>query len=165
MFLGEERAPHKRCSQSVEKILRSRIFSFLCIRLYVIEKEDSNERNPSGVSFVFVQVAWRKTKFFDKLRAPHKRCSFVSYECRGGKSRRSLPLLYYSSLSAATSKRLVAAAMAREVSLLLIIFFVLIIKLLSFGELQRGAFGNHPNSLPKSPFFSGTGWESAETNS
>ena len=73
--------------------------------------------------------------------------------------------LYYSSLSAATSKRLVAAAMAREVSLLFIIFFVLIIKLLSFGELQRGAFGNHQNSLPKSPFFSGAGWESAEMNS
>ena len=30
---------------------------FLCIRLYVIGKEDSNERNPSGVSFVFVQVS------------------------------------------------------------------------------------------------------------
>ena len=64
MFLGEERAPHKRCSQSVEKILRSRIFSFLCIRLYVIEKEDSNERNPSGVSFVFIQVSLPKNKVF-----------------------------------------------------------------------------------------------------
>ena len=64
MFLGEKRAPHKRCSQSVEKILRSRIFSFLCIRLYVIEKEDSNERNPSGVSFVFVQVSLAENEVF-----------------------------------------------------------------------------------------------------
>ena len=40
--------------QSVEKILCSRIFSFLCIKLYVIGKENSNERNPSGVSFAFV---------------------------------------------------------------------------------------------------------------
>ena len=30
-------------AQPVEKILRSRIFSFLCIRLYVIEKEDRAE--------------------------------------------------------------------------------------------------------------------------
>ena len=165
MFLGEKRAPHKRCSQSVEKILRSRIFSFLCID-YTLSKRKivTKETHQGCLSFLF-KSAWRKTKFFDKLRAPHKRCSFVSYECRGGKSRRSLPLLYYSSLSAATSKRLVAAAMAREVSLLLIIFFVLIIKLLSFGELQHGAFGNHTNSLPKSPFFSGAGWESAEMNS
>ena len=36
-----------------KKILHSRIFSFLCIKLYTIEKEDSNERNPSGVSFCF----------------------------------------------------------------------------------------------------------------
>ena len=37
-----------------KKILHSRIFSFLCIKLYISGKEDSNERNPSGVSFVFV---------------------------------------------------------------------------------------------------------------
>ena len=61
MFLGEERAPHKRCSQSVEKILLRRIFSFLCIRLYVIEKEDSNERNPSGVRFYSGQLAEKQS--------------------------------------------------------------------------------------------------------
>ena len=56
--------------QSVEKILRSRIFSFLCIRLYVIEKEDSNERNPSGVSFVFIQVSLAENKVFRQAEIP-----------------------------------------------------------------------------------------------
>ena len=37
---------------------------FLCIRLYVIGKEDSNERNPSGVSFVFVQVSLEENFVF-----------------------------------------------------------------------------------------------------
>ena len=37
---------------------------FLCIRLYVIGKEDSNERNPSGVSFVFVQVSLTENEVF-----------------------------------------------------------------------------------------------------
>ena len=58
-----ERSAPKDASQSVEKILR-RIFSFLCIRLYVIGKEDSNERNPSGVSFVFVQVSLAENEVF-----------------------------------------------------------------------------------------------------
>ena len=57
--------------QSVEKILRSsRIFSFLCIRLGGIGKEDSNERNPSGVSFVFVQVAFALQRRGEGAPAP-----------------------------------------------------------------------------------------------
>ena len=44
-----------------KKILHSRIFSFLCIRLYIIEKEDSNERNPSGVRFYSVQLAEKQS--------------------------------------------------------------------------------------------------------
>lgn len=47
-----------------KKILHSRIFSFLCIKLYISGKEDSNERNPSGVSFVFVQVNLPKSVAF-----------------------------------------------------------------------------------------------------
>ena len=47
-----------------KKILHSRIFSFLCIRLYISGKEDSNERNPSGVSFVFIQVGLSKNEVF-----------------------------------------------------------------------------------------------------
>ena len=40
-------------AQPVEKILRSRIFSFLCIRLYVIEKEDRAEETHQGGLFCF----------------------------------------------------------------------------------------------------------------
>ena len=47
-----------------KKILHSRIFSFLCIKLYISGKEDSNERNPSGVSFVFIQVGLSKNEVF-----------------------------------------------------------------------------------------------------
>ncbi len=38
-----------------KKILHSRIFLFLCIKLYISGKEDSNERNPSGVPFCFTE--------------------------------------------------------------------------------------------------------------
>ena len=43
-------------SPAVEKVLCNRTFLFLCIDMYALEKEDSNKRNPSGVSFAFVQA-------------------------------------------------------------------------------------------------------------
>lgn len=44
------------------KILRSRIFLFLCIRLYVIGKEDRAEETHQGC--VFVQVSLAENKVF-----------------------------------------------------------------------------------------------------
>ena len=68
-----------------KKILHSRIFSFLCIKLYISGKEDSNERNPSGVSFVFIQVGLSKNEVFRQAGhrarklAPHKKtCGFAN---------------------------------------------------------------------------------------
>ena len=43
------------------------------IRLCGIGKEDSNERNPSGVSFVFVQVSLAENEVFRQAEAfPHQ---------------------------------------------------------------------------------------------
>ena len=47
-----------------KKSCKAGLLSFLCIDIYVIEKEDSNERNPSGVSFVFVQVGLAENEVF-----------------------------------------------------------------------------------------------------
>ena len=53
---------------------------FLCIRLYVIGKEDSNERNPSGVSFVFVQVSLAENKVFRQADPfPNGKGHFFAY--------------------------------------------------------------------------------------
>lgn len=51
-------------SPAVEKVLCNRTFLFLCIDMYALEKEDSNEKNPSGVSFVFVQVSLAEDEAF-----------------------------------------------------------------------------------------------------
>ena len=59
-----------------KKILHSRIFSFLCIKLYISGKEDSNERNPSGVSFVFVQVAFALQRRGEGAPAPCTESAF-----------------------------------------------------------------------------------------
>ena len=65
-FFGRKKS-EERMGQTVEKILRSSIFSFLCIRIYVIGTEDRAEETHQGcLSFLF-KSAWRKTKFFDKL--------------------------------------------------------------------------------------------------
>ena len=50
-FITKHPFPNEKGCFVCQKILRSRIFLFLCIRLYILEKEDSNERNPSGVRF------------------------------------------------------------------------------------------------------------------
>ena len=59
-FFGRKKS-EERIGQTVEKILRSSIFSFLCIRIYVIGTEDSNERNPSGVRFYSSQLGGKRS--------------------------------------------------------------------------------------------------------
>ena len=39
---------------TVDRALCNRTFLFLCRDVYALEKEGSNKRNPSGVSFAFV---------------------------------------------------------------------------------------------------------------
>ncbi len=51
-----------------KKILHSRIFSFLCIRLYIIGKEDRAEETHQGC--VFIQVGLSKNEVF--LQAGHR---------------------------------------------------------------------------------------------
>ena len=55
-----------------KKSCKAGLLSFLCIDIYVIEKEDSNERNPSGVSFVFVQVGLAENEVFCRAEKRRK---------------------------------------------------------------------------------------------
>ena len=57
-------------AQSVEKILRSRIFLFLCIRLYVIEKEDRAEETHQGVRFYSGQLAEKQIFSASRAKQP-----------------------------------------------------------------------------------------------
>ena len=61
LFYKEKQSGQAGLFQYVEKSLRSRLFSFLCIRLCGIGKEDSNERNPSGVRFCSSQLGGKRS--------------------------------------------------------------------------------------------------------
>ena len=66
-FIAEHPFPLGKGCFVCQKILRSRIFLFLCIRLYILGKEDRAEETHQGcLSFLF-KSAWRKMKLFDKL--------------------------------------------------------------------------------------------------
>ena len=59
----------------------------LCTEINCFGKEDSNERNPSGVSFVFVQVSLAENEVFRQAESRLKRRLFITYlltfhECR-----------------------------------------------------------------------------------
>ena len=61
IFLVEKKS-EERIGQTAEKILRSRIFSFLCIRIYVIGTEDRAEETHQGC--VFIQVSLAENEVF-----------------------------------------------------------------------------------------------------
>ena len=66
-FIAKHPFPLGKLCSVCRKILRSRIFLFLCIRLYILEKEDRAEETHRGYLLFLFKSAWRKTKLFDKL--------------------------------------------------------------------------------------------------